>query len=466
MENRPETNIQLERVLETVPIAVAWSSIASDRIDYINESFSTLFGYSLEDLPDLKTWYEHVFPDPRYYQQVIEPWIRDHQENVPVEGLSTRMFCKDGSVKKVRISFSIVADKRFWYFNDLTDYWIAEKRLRARSDMLEMVAKSSALTDILDVIVKQIQQESPLSLCSVLLFDQAEQCLRLGAAPNFPDLYNKAVDGIKIGLNVGSCGTAAYLKTRVIVDDIFSHRYWQDYTQLAALAGVAACWSDPIMSSKGDLLGTFAIYKRVPSSPTKKEFEMIHFASNLASIAIESFRVQEELEQRAYFDHLTGLANRGHFFQQFEYVLSKAIAENAPLAVWMMDVDHFKSVNDAYGHKVGDLLLQKLAEMSLSILRKDDIIGRIGGEEFAVLLPATDQQEAFRVAQRLRENIEKGVVFSADAHTLSFTVSLGVAYRQHNEYTTITELLNAADHALYQAKAAGRNCVFSSQHQL
>ncbi|WP_409418882.1 diguanylate cyclase [Marinomonas sp. RS-M-Aa-14] len=461
MENRPETNIQLKDILEMAPIAVAWSDITSDRIDYINKSFSTLFGYSLKDLPDLNTWYDHAFPDPYYYQQVIEPWIRHNQENVPVEGLSTRMFCKDGSVKKVRISFSIVADKRLWYFNDITDYWIAEKRLRARSEMLEMVAKSSALTNILDVIVKQIQYESPLSLCSVLLFDQASQCLFLGAAPDFPDFYNKAVDGIKIDLNVGSCGTAAYLKTRVIVEDIFSHRYWQDYTALARKAGLAACWSDPIMSSKGELLGTFAIYKRIPSSPTQKELELINFASNLASIAIESFRAQEELERRAYFDHLTGLANRGHFFEQCENTLSKARTEKTSLAVLMMDVDHFKGVNDAYGHKTGDLVLQKLAEMSLSTLRKDDIIARIGGEEFAVLLPATDQDEAIRVAQRLRARIEEGGVLSIDGHKISFTVSLGVSYCKHDDCSTVNELLNAADDALYQAKAAGRNCVFS-----
>jgi diguanylate cyclase (GGDEF)-like protein/PAS domain S-box-containing protein len=466
MGNRSEDNIQLEDVLETAPIAVAWSSMTSDRIEYINKAFSALFGYTLNDLPDLKTWYAHAFQDPYYYQHVIEPCGHNHQENVLVEGFSTRMFCRDGSIKKVRLNVSIVADKRLWYFNDITDYWIAEKRLRARSDMLEMVAKSSALKDILDVIVKQIQHESPLSLCSVLLFDQAEQCLYLGAAPDFPDFYNQAIDGVKIGMNVGSCGTAAYLKKRVIVEDIFSHQYWQDYTQLAAQAGLAACWSDPIMSSKGDLLGTFAIYKRAPSSPTKKELELINFASNLASIAVESFRAQEELERRAYFDHLTGLANRGYFFEQCENALSKACAEKVPLAVLMMDVDHFKRVNDAYGHKAGDLVLQKLAEMSVSILRKNDIIARIGGEEFAVLLPATDQDEAFRIAQRLRERIAKNRVLSTDGHKISFTVSLGVSHRKKGDSTTVNELLNAADYALYQAKAAGRNCVFSHKNEL
>ncbi|MCW4630440.1 GGDEF domain-containing protein [Marinomonas rhodophyticola] len=169
----------------------------------------------------------------------------------------------------------------------------------------------------------------------------------------------------------------------------------------------------------------------------------------------------KSLERRAYFDHLTGLANRGHFFEQCENTLSKARTEKTSLAVLMMDVDHFKGVNDAYGHKTGDLVLQKLAEMSLSTLRKDDIIARIGGEEFAVLLPATDQDEAIRVAQRLRARIEEGGVLSIDGHKISFTVSLGVSYCKHDDCSTVNELLNAADDALYQAKAAGRNCVFS-----
>ena len=107
--------LSLGRVLPQIGSIISMSRLAR------------LFGYSLEDLPDLKNMVCPCFPDPSYYQQVIEPRVRDYLENVPVEGLSTRMFCKDGSVKNVRISFSIVADKRLWYFNDITDYWIAEK---------------------------------------------------------------------------------------------------------------------------------------------------------------------------------------------------------------------------------------------------------------------------------------------------------------------------------------------------
>jgi diguanylate cyclase (GGDEF)-like protein len=460
MKDSQNNDVRLEDILNTTPIAVSWSSLSSGRIEYINKAFSELFGFVLGDILDIESWFLRVSPQPEYYQNVIAPWINEYRGNASAPDLKATLFCKDNSVRHISMCFSTIGDKQFWYFNDITDHWVAEERLRARSDMLEMVAKSSALKDILNVIVKQIQQESPLSLCSVLLFDKDEQCLRLGAAPSFPDVYNQAIDGVKIGLNVGSCGTAAYLGQRVIVEDIYTHPYWEDYTQLARQAEVSACWSDPIMSSKGDLLGTFAIYKRFPSTPSKKDFELINFASHLASIAIESFRAQEALQKRAYFDHLTGLANRGYFFQQCETLLNESIEEDYPLAILMMDVDHFKKVNDEFGHKTGDLVLQKLAKMSLSILRQDDLMARIGGEEFAILLPFTEKDEALLMAERLRESIESSVVLSLDHQKVFFTVSFGVACRQDGN-CTVDDILNKADKALYQSKAAGRNCVFS-----
>lgn len=460
MKDSQNNDVRLEDILNTTPIAVSWSSLSSGRIEYINKAFNELFGFALDDILDVETWLLRISPHREYYQNIIAPWIEEYRSDVSAPDLKATLFCKDNSVRHIKMCFSTIGDKQLWYFNDVTDHWVAEERLRARSNMLEMVAKSSALKDILKVIVKQIQQESPLSLCSVLLFDKDEQCLRLGAAPDFPDIYNQAIDGVKVGLNVGSCGTAAYLGQRVIVEDIYVHPYWKDYTQLARQAEVAACWSDPIMSSKGDLLGTFAIYKRSVSAPSEKDFELINFASHLASIAIESFRAQEALQKKADFDHLTELANRGYFFQQCEVLINKSIDDHSPFAILMMDVDHFKKINDQFGHKTGDLVLQKLASMSLSILRRDDLIARIGGEEFAILLPLTEKNEALLIAERLRASIESSMVLSLDHQNVFFTVSLGVACRQDGS-GTVDDILNKADKALYQSKAAGRNCVFS-----
>jgi len=124
----------------------------------------------------------------------------------------------------------------------------------------------------------------------------------------------------------------------------------------------------------------------------------------------------------------------------------------------MLDVDHFKQVNDVYGHKSGDLVLQALAEQGRSVLAEEDVLARIGGEEFIVLLPASTQAEATQKAERLRMTMESCMVLSGDNQKIYFTVSIGVAYKSTGQ-SSVDEMLSCADKALYQSKAAGRNCV-------
>ncbi|MCV2401969.1 diguanylate cyclase [Marinomonas sp. C2222] len=446
-------------VLNTTPIAVAYSSISSGHIEYINEAFTNLFGYRLEDLSDIKSWYVNATPEKDHYHNVIGPFI-DNTNLSSARDIKSNLICKDGSIKHVNIYISKLNDKKIWYFTDFTDHWVAEERLRARSNMLEMVAKSSALKDILSTIVNQIEQENTQSICSILLFDKEQGCLRVGSAPNLPNFYNEAIDGVQAGPKVGSCGAAAYSKKRVIVADIASHENWQPFAQLAKEAGIAACWSDPILSSTGELLGTFAIYKRYPSTPSEKDFDLINFASRLASIAIESFRAKEELEQRAYFDFLTGLSNRGHFFDKGEEIFKSTAIEKTPLAIIMLDIDDFKKINDIYGHKTGDQVLKKLADISEQILSKRDIAARIGGEEFAFLLAHQDIDHVLSIAEQLRHHIEKSMVLSSENERVFFTVSIGVASKgKDTHYCTLGELLNKADKALYQSKKTGKNKV-------
>lgn len=458
MELEANNDIRLEDILNTMPIAVGWTNISTGRIEYLNNSFNQLFGYTLEDLPDIDTWCLRVARDKEFVQKIVEPWISSLGSDFSSEGLNVQLFCKDGSIRHVAMNFSTVGEKKLWYFNDITDFVIAEKRSRTQSDMLEMVAKSSELKDILYMLVKQIQLESPDTLCSVLLFDEVKKCLRLGSAPDLPDFYNKAIDGVVIGPGVGSCGAAAYLGERVIVEDIHSHKNWVLFAELADKANVSACWSEPIFSSKNRLLGTFAFYKRIPSSPTEKDFELINFASNLVSIAIESSKAQEELEKRASYDHLTGLCNRGYFFKQCIEMIENHLPEQC--AFVMLDLDNFKSINDAYGHNTGDLVLQKLAKVSQTVLGEDSIIARIGGEEFAIFLPNQTEKQVLLLAESLRKSIEASTVLSSEKESISFTASLGVAYQEHGTYS-IGELFNSADKALYKSKVAGKNSVSS-----
>jgi diguanylate cyclase (GGDEF)-like protein len=374
--------------------------------------------------------------------------------------LEANVSCKNGMVRRAVINVSWVGQRRLVNFTDITERWISEQRKQAQDAMLEMVARGSDLAEILDAIVRQAESEEKTSICSILLLDTEGKHLLTGAAPSLPDFYNEAINGIAIGMGVGSCGTAAFLGQRVIVEDIMTHEYWKPYTALAQKAGLRACWSEPISSSRGKLLGTFAIYHTEPKGPQLEDIERISFAANMAAIAIENRRTYEELEHRAYSDYLTGLANRRYFLKLAETELERALRYGGKLSILMLDIDHFKQVNDTYGHKVGDLVLTKLAEVSLATLRDVDTIGRVGGEEFAILLPETTDLQAVDAAERLRNALSAARVILEGGLPLHFTVSVGVTTLNDKE-TNIDTLLNQADQALYQAKNQGRNRVCS-----
>lgn len=125
----------------------------------------------------------------------------------------------------------------------------------------------------------------------------------------------------------------------------------------------------------------------------------------------------------------------------------------------MFDIDHFKHINDTFGHSIGDLVLQEIANICRTILREMDIVGRIGGEEFAILLPETDILEATRAAERLRIEMSKSEVLTPLGKKSKFTASFGVVFADNINIVSIDELLNQADNALYKAKKNGRNNV-------
>lgn len=168
--------------------------------------------------------------------------------------------------------------------------------------------------------------------------------------------------------------------------------------------------------------------------------------------------LKEQLERQAREDFLTGLANRRHFLGQGQVELVRAQRHGEALSLLMLDIDHFKEINDTYGHKVGDIVLRRLSAVMRETLRTIDVVGRLGGEEFAILLPETDLQRATEVAERLREIISRAEVVLDGGMPLHFTASIGVTALQEKD-TNLDILLNQADKALYQAKEGGRNKV-------
>jgi len=171
---------------------------------------------------------------------------------------------------------------------------------------------------------------------------------------------------------------------------------------------------------------------------------------------------QVELKRQAFTDPLTQLYNRRYFMTESNLAIEKAQISKEPLSVIILDIDHFKAVNDQYGHKAGDLVLESVASAFHEFSRSKDLIARFGGEEFIFLLPNTNQIQAYDCAERIRQGIEKHNVNVSDKLTLQITVSIGIAEIEINNTETLEAAINRADQALYQAKTHGRNCVFKA----
>lgn len=188
--------------------------------------------------------------------------------------------------------------------------------------------------------------------------------------------------------------------------------------------------------------------------------ELVEFVG-IARDVTDRLDLIDKLAQQANHDDLTGLANRRFLTQQARLELARAIRYQYPLSLLMLDIDHFKKVNDEHGHLSGDMVLKQLGKELTLFLREHDLVGRIGGEEFVMLLPETSLEEATVIAERLRQSVEKIIFQILHEQTIKLTVSIGVACATETEQH-LDKIWQTVDERLYEAKAAGRNRVVTA----
>lgn len=166
--------------------------------------------------------------------------------------------------------------------------------------------------------------------------------------------------------------------------------------------------------------------------------------------------LQEQLEHQARYDYLTGIPNRRYFMELANQELARIQRYPQPLAFIMVDIDYFKRINDSHGHEAGDRVLREVARAMREQLREVDVLGRMGGEEFAILLPQTNRQKAIEVADRLTKTIDGCRILLEDGAAIHVTISIGVAVST-GRHDSLEALLGNADKGLYRAKQQGRN---------
>ena len=301
-----ESKDRFRRIVEGVDAMVWEFDIDKNRFIYMSPHARTILGYSQQELYQPGFWQMHIHPDDRDSAEALSDTQITHGKSVDLE---YRFLMKDDGVVWLRDISGKVIEKdgrrrQKGVMIDITKQKRLELLREGRHQVVERLAENAPLPEILTLITESTEKINPGMRCSILLLDPQTQCLRHGAAPSLPDFYNQAVDGLAIGSGVASCGAAAHDKARVIVEDVMTHPNWAPYREFAARADFRACWSEPIFSSAGEVLGTFAMYHREPKSPTAEESTLIEGYAQLAAIAIERTR-----HEASFQDLISGTAS-------------------------------------------------------------------------------------------------------------------------------------------------------------
>ena len=271
--------------------AVYWIDTRAKIMD-VNEAASLMLGYSKEELCAMTV--HDLNPD---FPADMWPgfWAETQQRGTMV--LETAHRAKDGRLIPVEVSINFLAyegkEYHCVFVRDISLRKKAEAFAEGQRIVLDLIAKNAPLPDILSSLCLEVEKQSAGMLCSILLLEGEK--LRHGAGPSLPDEYNRAIDGVTIGPSVGSCGTAAYKNDTVVVEDIAVDPLWADYRDLALRHGLKACWSTPIHSAAGVVLGTFAVYYRTAATPSPAHMKLIDISVYLGGIAIERNLAEEAL---------------------------------------------------------------------------------------------------------------------------------------------------------------------------
>ena len=555
---------------------------------YVSPSVTTILGYQPEEF--MRDYRAYLTPNPindRVIESTNQALEGEKQPTYEVELFTksgrrcrlktteTPLFSEDGEVSGVQ-----------GIAEDITEAWKSAMQLKMRNRIMEMLNSKMSEDRILDTLIEHIEVIDPEALGSVLRLDGRDQTLHTVSAPQLPAFYSEAIEGLLIGDGVGACGTAAFRGETVITEDLLNHPFWAAYRELVEKTPLRACWSQPIISRSGTVLGTFAMYYTEPKTPRDDELSLIKSAADLAAMVIDTVRAEqalreveerqrllldsstdgifgldlegrtifvnqaaakmlgykaseltnvrihplihhstsegetihldacnmqaaaiqereihkdsevlwrrdgssfpveywstpifrdgqvigtvvtfhditerraseERIEHMAFHDPLTDLPNRSYLLDRLSRAIQRLSRDKTPFALHLMDLDHFKDVNDSMGHPAGDELLNLVAQRLSPILRATDTLARMGGDEFCIIqsqvrIPA----DAALLSQRIISAISEP--FMIDERPVTIGTSIGIMMVEESAYSP-DQLLASADTALYRAKEKGRN---------
>ncbi|WP_052316047.1 sensor domain-containing diguanylate cyclase [Desulfomonile tiedjei] len=304
---------------------------------------------------------------------------------------------------------------------------------------------------------------------------ESEERYRLLAQNSLTGIYIH-IEGLLVYVNERFCEITGYLHDELVGTSFWQHVY-QDDRNMVRERDIARVNGQPVVSQYEfrficrdgtitwvEVLATVLDYRGTPANMGNVSdiSERKRADKEREELITDLMHTREALHFKATHDALTGLLNRAALFDSLEREIARCNREDKALAIIMADLDHFKKINDNHGHLAGDAVLKEVADRISDSVRPYDVVGRYGGEEILIGLPACDESGAFSFAERIRSAIGSREISTNDGK-IAVTVSLGIAVFRRSAFANMDEVIRVADAALYDAKKAGRNCVRSAQ---
>ncbi|MBI4788310.1 MAG: diguanylate cyclase [Chloroflexi bacterium] len=428
-----------------------------------NAGAERLFGYRAAEA--IGRSIRFLLPPDRIGEE--QPLLEKIRRGEHVASFETVRLRKDGTPVPVSISISPIRDASGRIVGaskiarDITARKAAEARiLRHNQELRALNAVTTAMNehaDLKTILTRALQEMVTLGggdvaethLCN------SENELIFTAHYRLPARFVEGSQRFHFQAQQGIPGQALARRAPVFVPDIANEPAYLR-RDLAAEAGFRSLLCVPLIGAQ-NLLGTFTLYSYQPREFAEDSRTLFMIIGRQLAAAVERARLYEQVQHLAVADSLTGISNRRHFFNLAERAVSTARRYKHPISAIMIDLDHFKQINDRYGHATGDQALRTVAEACRRHIRSVDILGRYGGEEFTILLPETNIAKARQVAERLRQSIADTPLESPQG-PIRLAASVGVATSSDSKLDLLA-LLNHADQAMYGAKRAGGNAV-------
>jgi two-component system cell cycle response regulator len=343
--------------------------------------------------------------------------------------------------------------------DDLSQSQEAERAQRILAEALRdtIAALNSTLNyeEVLDLVLANLARVVPHDAANIALLNE-DGMIQIKRARGYEErrLEKKILAFSEPVDKFWTFTQAIHSKHPLVVPDTTQQPHWV-HIPLSTWIRSFAC--APIIV-KGKVIGILNLDSAQPGFFTEEHARNLQTFADQAAVAIENARLYNDADRLAKIDGLTGLFNRRTLLEKAESEYNAARRYKHHLSLIMLDLDHFKKINDDYGHPMGDLALKQLATTCQKNLREVDIIGRYGGEEFLVVMKETTFDAAMQVAERIREQV-KAIAQETDRGVLKMAISLGVATLEPGSEISLDTLITKADDALYAAKAAGRDRV-------